>query len=239
MASLHHRHIGTGRQWRLVAVRLGLALILVGVSACSRKSGGASLTPANAGHELPFDRSAEESGLSPTQAFASSGVPVGTLIVIRLTSPLTSASAHSGDAFDAVLDEPILAQRQILAPTGTPVRGIVAAARASDQAANPGYLRLTLSSMSSDNHGVLPVHTSSIFAKGPLREVAETSVGNEAPAATRESQLVSATDTASATVIATGQAGDAKFSTAQRLTFRLLQALPVAHKSSPELAQRH
>ena len=161
---------------------------------------------------------------------------MGTLIVIRLTSPLTSASAHSGDTFDAVLDEPILAQRQILAPTGTPVRGIVAAARASDQATDPGYLRLTLSSMSSDNHGVRPVHTSSIFAKGP---VAETSVSNEAPAATRKSQLVSATDTASATVIATGQAGDAKFSTAQRLTFRLLQALPVAHKSSSELAQRH
>ena len=215
-----------------------MALILAVVPACSRKPGGAPLTPANAGHELPFDRSAQESGPSPTQAFASSGVPVGTLIVIRLSSALTSASVHSGDTFDAVLDEPILAQSQILAPRGTPVRGIVASARASDQASNPGYLRLTLSSISSNDHDVLPVHTSSIFAKGPLREGAET-VGNEALVATRKSQLVNATDSASATGAAAPQARDAKFSTAQRLTFRLLQALPAAHKSTSEMAQRH
>ncbi|HUJ71125.1 MAG TPA: hypothetical protein VLZ30_02705, partial [Verrucomicrobiae bacterium] len=104
---------------------------------------------------------------------------MGTLLVIRLTSPLTSASVHSGDTFDAVLDEPILAQGQIVAQRGAPVRGIVAAASASDLANGAGYLRLTLSSISSSNHDVLPVHTSSIFAKGALREGAETG-GSEA-----------------------------------------------------------
>lgn len=156
MASREDTLIRTGQNLRPLALGLALAL----AAACSRQSGVLPVTgPAGASHDLPFNRSSEESGLSPTQAFAPVAAPIGTPIVVRLTSPLSSAATHSGDTFEAVLDGPILVQGQILVQPGAPVLGRVTAANPFQPPKHAGYLRLTLSSISTNN-STLAVRTS-------------------------------------------------------------------------------
>jgi len=217
MASREDIHITTGRYLRLLALSLILALGM----ACSRQSGVLPLTSAaGASHGLPFNRGSEESGISPTQAIASFTVPVGTPIVVRLSSPLSSVGTRSGDSFAAVLDDPILVQGQILLQRGAAVLGTVAAAKPFEPPNHPGYLRLTLAAVTT-NRSTLQVHTSSIFAKGSWRELGEVSTQHNGASLSHQSLLLTANEVGSAP-----QGGDAKFSTAQRLTFRLLESLP-------------
>jgi len=224
MASQQDTPITTARQVRLLAV--GLIFVLALATACSRQSGGLSLTlPTGATHDLPFNRGSEEGGISPTQALASSSLPVGTAIVVRLTSPLSSAESRAGDTFEAVLDEPILFQGQILVQRGAQVRGRVAAAKLSAPPNHAGYLRLTLSSIIHDRD-TLQVHTSSIFAKGSSRKLSKVSATKDEVTASDDSRLLRANDVSSAPEPGTPDDGDAKFSTAQRLIFRLLKPLP-------------
>jgi len=178
---------------------LGVVFTLALATACSRREEILSLTPtAEASHSLPFNESSKETGISPTQAFAPSTVPAGTQIVVRLTAPLSSAATHSGDTFEAVLDQPVLVDGLMVMKQGVSVRGRIASAKPSDSPNRAGYLRLTLSSIV-DQRATLPVHTSSIFVKGSSRP--KGGVGQDS---------------------AHPQDSDAKFSTAQRLTFRLL-----------------
>ncbi|MGB7584489.1 MAG: hypothetical protein WBM11_06565 [Terriglobales bacterium] len=146
---------------------------------------------------VPFDAS-HNGEISPTQAFAPASIPAGTAMVVRLRSALSSAEAHSGDEFEATLDGPIMVQGQTLVPGGAVITGRILTAKASAPRA-PGYMRLTLSSVLL-NGKVMDVHTSSIFSKG----------GSEG---SHRSQLSSS--------------DDAQFSTDRRLTFRLIEALPL------------
>jgi hypothetical protein len=182
------------RVGRLSWIFLGLALLPL--SACSGQPG--LLSPKEDAKNLPFNDSAHSDGISPTQAFASSSIPAGTAIVVRLQSPLSSAEARLGDQFQAVLDEPVVVQGQTVVPSGTAITGRVLAAKFSVPR-EPGYLRLTVSSMVLNGKAV-EVHTSSVFAKGSSREPARSGAR---------------------------PANDVQFSTGRRLTFRLIQPLPV------------
>jgi hypothetical protein len=219
MGAQQDTHIRTGPHLRLLA--LGVLLTLA--TACSRQSGVLSLTqPARASHDLPFNQGVEESGFSPTQAFASSVMPIGTPIIVRLTSPLSSAETRTGETFEAVLDEPILVQGQIRVQRGASVLGRVAAAKPFEPPNHAGYLRLTLASIIT-NREALQVNTSSIFAKGSWRELSAASRPTNGVPAFNQSLLLNASQVAGA---AKSGAGEVKFSTAQRLTFRLLGSLP-------------
>lgn len=174
---------------------LGLALLLV--PACSRQPGIFSPQENAQTKPLPFDSPSHDDGISPTQAFASSSMPAGTAVVIHLQSPLSSAKAHLGDQFRAVLEEPIVVQGQTVAASGTEVTGRVLAAKAS-QPREPGYVRLTLSSIVLNGKAV-DLHTSSVFSKGGPREHLRSGAA----------------------------ANDIQFSTGRRLTFHLIQPLPL------------
>lgn len=174
---------------------LGLAVLLV--AACSHQPGIIAPQEDAQTKPLPFNRPSHDDGISPTQAFAFSSMPAGTAVVIRLQSPLSSAKAHLGDHFEAVLEEPIVVQGQTLAASGTEVTGRVLAAKAS-QPRQPGYVRLTLSSIFLKGKA-LDLHTSSVFSKGGQGEHLKSGAA----------------------------ANDIKFSTGQRLTFHLIQPLPL------------
>ncbi|MGA8152264.1 MAG: hypothetical protein WB952_15030 [Terriglobales bacterium] len=200
---------------------VGVVFLLALATACSRHSGVLPLSqPIAASHDLPFNRGSEDSGFSPTQAFDFSAVPAGTPIIVRLTSPLSSAGSRTGDAFEAVLDEPILVHGQLRVQRGAPVTGRVAAAKPFDPPNHAGYLRLTLSSMIIGKD-IQQLHTSSVFAKGSRRGLDEVSAKVGLPAF-RDSLLLGANEVERAAP----RTGDAKFSTAQRLTFRQLGTLP-------------
>ena len=92
-------------------------------------------------------------------------IPAGTPISVRMQSSVSSATAEAGEKFDAVLDEPLVIDGRTVAPAGTAVTGRVLAAKKSGRLHNPGYLRLTLVSMSVGGRNV-QLQTSSVFAKG-------------------------------------------------------------------------
>jgi hypothetical protein len=199
-------------QYSRVLVLCLLALI----TGCTQQKSSVSSNPSGtSGWQLPFDRTPEGVGV-PATAELTPEVPVGTAIVIRLQSPLSSVSAHSGDPFQALLDQPILLDNRTVLPSGIVVRGRVLAAKPGELQ-EPGYLRLTLSSILVDNR-TLDVHTSSLFAKAGLHRLDET-------AANHPSHVILADVAASNSNESNHAQRDVKFSTVRRLTFRLVRPL--------------
>jgi hypothetical protein len=188
---------------------------------------------------LPFDRAADKNGISPTGSLTPAAIPAGTPITVRLQSSLSSAASHSGEPFDAVLDEPIVIDGQTVAPRGATVTGRVVAAKASGRLHDPGYLRLTLTAI--EVHGKsLPMQTSSIFAKGGSHEKRNLAmIGGGAGAGALVGGIAGGGKGAligsmigagggTGAAYATGKK-DVGFSAERRLTFRLTQ--PVTMQS--------
>ena len=150
-----------------------LGLILALGFACEKQASLSSeeSSPPLGSERLPFDRESHSEGISPSQSLIPlvSKLPVGTPLTIRLAHPLSSGSAHAGDDFQALLDDRVVVDDQTIVPRGAAVTGHVLAARSSGRSQNPGYLRIALVSLTLDGK-VLPIETSSIFAKAGLRE---------------------------------------------------------------------
>ncbi len=173
---------------------------------------------------IPFERVADNSGISPTAGFASDGIPAGTVVTIRLQSPLSSANSRSGDSFQAVLDEPVVVAGKTVASPGAPVTGSVVAAKASGGMHDPGYLRVTLTSIVMNGKSTA-LETSSIFAKGRSYERRKVAAAKQSNADGKGTAAEPAVDSADGS-FNPGQ-GNVRFSTGRRLTFRLAQPLPL------------
>ena len=89
----------------------------------------------------------------------------GTILVVHLRSPLSSALSHTGEVFKAVLEEPILQRGQVVAPKGSEVTGTILQASPSDPDREAGYLRLALTAITIDRQP-FPLQSSSVFIKG-------------------------------------------------------------------------
>ena len=190
-----------------VTTVMAVFAILLSV-ACSRQLSDDNTS----GEQLPFEYTADKTGISPTASLIPAELPPGTQITIRLQAAISSIESHSGDGFDAVLDKPILFQGQTIAPAGSAVKGRVLAAKASGHSQDPGFLRITLTEISLKGR-VLSLQTSSIFAKGISRDRRKFRGG---AGAVKEVRKASGT---------TGNR-DAGFSTEEQLTFRLTQPWP-------------
>jgi len=204
-----------------------LGLIFAGLTGCSRQPVPGSNAGPNSG-QLPFERVSESGGISPTAGFAFDGIPAGTEFTVRLQMALSSADAHAGDSFQAVLDEPLVIAKRTIAPRGTPVTGSVLAARASEGLNDPGYMRLTLASIVMNGKSV-PLQTSSIFAKGGFYERRKPTPIRNAETNGKASAVESAVGGGNETAISPDQSnpgqGNVRFSTGRRLSFRLAQPL--------------
>jgi hypothetical protein len=173
-------------------VILGLALLFSG---CSKKAGDAtaqnSANQANAqsaANQSAGDNSAANqappanggngaaaTGQAPPASTANSAVanqapapiiiPARTPITVRLQQSLSSASAVPGERFEAVLEEPIVMDNQVVVPSGAYVSGHVVSARRSGRLRHPGELALTLDDITVGNQQVR-VLTSSIAVRG-------------------------------------------------------------------------
>ena len=185
-------------------------LLIVG---CTRQLNLQASNEKTKSEQLPFEYTADATGISPTASLISAEIPAGTPITIRLQADLNSAACRSGDGFDAVLDKPIFLQGQSLAPAGSAVRGKVLAAKASGSTHDPGFLRITLTEISV-NGRFLSLQTSSIFAKGVSREKRAEAIRSGAGAARHRITLYPPGNK------------DAGFSADRPLTFRLTQAWP-------------
>jgi hypothetical protein len=163
---------------RLAIVLLILVLLMLSlICACGRPTSdsGGNASNSTDSQKLPFDRQPRSTGISPSQSLIPSAtqLPEGTPIPIRLQSALSSASAHAGDSFSATVDEPIVIDGQTLIDRGTPATGRVLEATPSANSLGhslvPGYLRIVLVSLKIGGRPVM-IETSSIFAKGGIRE---------------------------------------------------------------------
>lgn len=96
---------------------------------------------------------------------AAQTIPAGTRLTIRMASGISSASAHSGQSFDASLARDLVVNGKTLAKAGAPVRGKVSYAKASGRLHDPGQLTLRLASVEV-NGRMVPISTSAYHAKG-------------------------------------------------------------------------
>jgi len=83
-------------------------------------SGSPAPAPSAAGRTAASDASAK----APAQAHSST-LPAGTAIKVRTTRTLSTKTLKTGDGFDAVLDEPLMADGHELFPKGAMVMGTV------------------------------------------------------------------------------------------------------------------
>jgi hypothetical protein len=215
-----------------------LALAVTLASGCARQSNlqtPEQSTLGQSGDEqtLPFDQQGRKTGGSLVPS--SEELPAGTAVTVRLKNGVSSLSSHPGQRFDAVIDQPVVVDGQMVLARGTRVEGRVVSAKPSGELQDPGYLRLTLSNMVV-NGNVIPLTTSTIFAKGRSHEKRDLAmVGGSADAETLpggvagggKGALIGTTDGTTdgiPTTYATG-AKDVSFSAERRLTFRLTQAV--------------
>jgi len=236
-----------------LAVSLIAALVLVlAASGCSGAPKNSSdqnnlvTADSNGNQNLPFNQDSDKS----KKGFLSLGrpenvtIPAGTAITVRLQSSISSASAHSGESFDAVLDQPLVIEGKTLAAKGAEIKGRVVDAKQSGHLHSSGYLRLTLASLQL-NGKMVPVQTSTVFAKGAnhnKRNLALIGGGTGAGALIGglagggKGALIGAAAGAgagTAGAYATGKK-DVSFGAEQRVTFRLTQpvtAQPLTTKS--------
>ena len=101
-------------------------------------------------------------------AVHSVAIPGGTLVTVRLDDTMFVSRAHAGDTFTASLVEPLIISGETAIKSGEQVSGRVELTQLpdpqSDRKLVPGYARLTLTAINLD-HRVIPVQTSSLFAK--------------------------------------------------------------------------
>jgi hypothetical protein len=202
---------------------LGLLMTLLVVNSCSAPPADTSAKNSPDAQSLPFDRKPRSSGVSPSQSIlpSTTTLPEGTPIYVRLNSSVSSASSHSGDVFNAAVDEPIAVEGETLIDKGTEATGRVleakpATPRVGSHAGEPvpGYLRIELVGLSSQGQTV-SIETSSIFAKGTIR--ARSKANEPKPAPTGRTRVD----------------GEVEFGPDRRLGFRLAKTLELSVPAWP------
>jgi len=192
--------------------RIAILLALGFLCACSRPPSDNSSSPDS--QNLPFDREPRSTGISPSQSLipSTTKLPEGTPIPVRLQSTLSSASAHAGDIFSAIIDEPVVIDGQTLVVAGTPATGRVLEAKPSassrGSSLEPGYLRIVLVSLKFGGKQVM-IETSSIFAKGGTREIRNSAMGKASGVGQQENS----------------KGKDIEFGIDRRFNFRLAQTV--------------
>jgi hypothetical protein len=90
-------------------------------------------------------------------------VPAGTLLTVRLKSPVTALSGAKGNPFQAITEEPVVVEGNTMIPPGTVVAGRIESWRISKIRPDRGYVRLALESLEVGGQDV-PLRTASLFA---------------------------------------------------------------------------
>lgn len=203
------------KQLSIVRRNLAVLALLALTTSCSHQVPVLSPTSVAASSQPPsFNQDNSEGNASPTHSLVNTVLPRGTALVVRLQSSLSSAVAHPGDPFTAVLDQPIAWGGETLAPRGALVSGRVVLANRTGNA----YLELTLSSVDIGGKTIV-VHTSAVFVK--------SSPHPSVPVETADHRIQRPIEGVSEPGAQPNENAQAKFSTGRQLVFWLVQSLPI------------
>ena len=93
---------------------------------------------------------------APTAAQSRVVLPAGSVILVRTTSPLQSASAQTGQTFEATVSETVGVDEYTVIPTGSRVRGVVSVARPATRQQS-GVIEVTFDRITLADGTVLPI----------------------------------------------------------------------------------
>ncbi len=91
-------------------------------------------------------------------------LPVGTLLTVRLKTSVYASTSPAEGSFEAVVEQPVVMDGNIIIPKGANVAGRVESAQTSRIKPNRGYVRLALQSVDIGDRQVA-VQTASLFAR--------------------------------------------------------------------------
>ena len=174
--------VGMKQFWGTKQFVIGLiASALLGTVSCSRPVGVPTVEGSTQSDQAPFRDDGTRSGNPSLADFSSArdgnpnagnsvpfhdlrGIPVGTILIIRLKDLVSADTVVANNSFQAVVDEPVLGQGETLIPRGAIVTGHVESVGTSSVKPNRGYLRLVLATV---HVGALdvPVQTASLFVR--------------------------------------------------------------------------
>ena len=109
--------------------------------------------------------------------------PAGTVLVVRLATEVSSATAQVGNRFHGFLDQDVSANGRMMAPRGTKVFGVVSAVDSGSKMKGRPTLSVTLTDMEIGGR-VLPLKTQPLNASGGTASGAKKLVGGAAMGAT-------------------------------------------------------
>jgi hypothetical protein len=173
-------------RYRAAIVALSFALGLAqGCSSSRPMSPGDASASASTPQNLPFHRDVQQAStsrgtdpaVSPDPKLAAGLpfrsrlrpqiLPAGTLLTVQLEHSLSAASVHAGDPFAAALAAALVIDGDTVIRRGAEVTGRIEAAQSLH---GSGYVQLTLSAIRVDG-ALLPLQTSSLFARGSVRKL--------------------------------------------------------------------
>lgn len=178
MGKLHQnmsRMSGFAQRRSLIAP---VALLLLATSSCSRPTPTVPTEGASQSGQTPLQGKGSGSVNGPEPAaliekatpdailpFQTTQVlPAGSLLTVRLTSPITTETEGDTERFEAVVDDPVIFEGKTLIPRGSTAVGKVGAAPVSKVTPDRGYVRLSLESVNLDGFH-LPLRTAVLFAR--------------------------------------------------------------------------
>ncbi len=109
--------------------------------------------------------------------------PAGTVLVVRLATEVSSATAQVGNRFHGFLDQDVAANGRMIAPHGTKVYGVVSAVDSGSKMKGQPTLSVTLTDIQAGGR-VLPIKTQPVNASGGTASGAKKLVGGAAVGAT-------------------------------------------------------
>lgn len=93
---------------------------------------------------------------APLAAQSRVMLPAGSVIVVRTTSPLQSASAKTGDSFETTVSETVGVDEYSVIPSGSRIRGVVSVARPATRQQS-GVIEVTFDRLTLPDGTALPI----------------------------------------------------------------------------------